>query len=252
MAEGNPLPEINRMSVKIPPFWKTNPQIWFLQVEAQFAVSGITQDNTKYNIIIANIDSSVLNDVSDLLLNPPQENKYDVLKNRLIKVNADSEEKKLKTLLQDIELGDQKPSNLLRNMRELAGTRVAESVIKTLWLSRMPGHMQSVLTVLDVDLDKLADAADKLHDTIVPQINMVSKASPLEEINELKLEIEALKRSLNERTYRQSRDRSTSRTRYRSKSRSSEFCWYHSKFGKKANKCQGEPCKMASTFMQGN
>lgn len=34
-------PNISRLSVKSPPFWKQNPQLWFCQIEGQFATSGI-------------------------------------------------------------------------------------------------------------------------------------------------------------------------------------------------------------------
>ena len=39
--------ELNKVSVKIPPFWIDKPEIWFDQVEAQFKISGIKTEDTK-------------------------------------------------------------------------------------------------------------------------------------------------------------------------------------------------------------
>lgn len=244
----NPPPEISRVAAKLPPFWKTDPIVWFIQVEAQFAISGITQDETKYNTVIANVDSSILGEVSDLLIAPPNEQKYDAIKTRLIRSFADSEERKLKTLLQDIELGDKKPSSLLKEMRQLAGTRISESVLKSLWLNRLPNTMQPVLTVLDVTLTNLADAADKLVDTLGShQVNAVSNdaRTTMNDYSELKAEIEALSRKLDSQNRRRSRSRS--RSNYRHQMSYGDKCFYHAKFGMKAFKCSGPPCKMANS-----
>ena len=46
---------IGAVNVKIPPFWPTNPQVWFSQVEAQFTTQGITQQGTKNDYILASL-----------------------------------------------------------------------------------------------------------------------------------------------------------------------------------------------------
>lgn len=75
---------ISRIQVKVPPFWKQNPQLWFRQLEAQFAKSNVTQDLTKFNTIVGVVESDILAFVSDIVLNPPANNMYDTIKNRLI------------------------------------------------------------------------------------------------------------------------------------------------------------------------
>jgi hypothetical protein len=37
--------ELARDSVKIPPVWRKNIQVWFLLIEAQFSTAGITNEN---------------------------------------------------------------------------------------------------------------------------------------------------------------------------------------------------------------
>ncbi|GBM86280.1 Transposon Tf2-8 polyprotein [Araneus ventricosus] len=155
---------IARVGVKLPPFWKENPALWFVQLEAQFALAGITVDDTKFNRVISAVDSEILNSVSDIILRPPDIDKYTILKKRLIELHSESEASKIRTLLQGLELGDQRPSQLLTRMRALAGDTVGEPLLKSLWMGRHPNSTQTILAALSEDLAGLATVADKISD----------------------------------------------------------------------------------------
>ncbi|GBL73763.1 hypothetical protein AVEN_230739-1 [Araneus ventricosus] len=112
--------------VKLPPFSKENPALWFVQLEAQFPLAGSTVDDTKFNFVIFAVDSEILHSVSDIILRPPDIDKYTILKKRLIELHSESKASEIHTLLQRLELGDQRPSQLLMRMRALAGDTVGE------------------------------------------------------------------------------------------------------------------------------
>lgn len=251
-TDNNAKEEVAKVSVRTPEFWRRDPKIWFCQMEAQFEANQIINDKLKYNIIVAAIDSSILSQVSDILINPPQKDRYETLKNRLLQQFSESDQKKFKKLLTELELGDRCPSHLLREMRSLAGESVGADMLRSLWLQRLPVQVQAILSTCNDDVNKLAEMADKileLNSTV--EINSLGASSN----NNLNSQIEKLTKSVAELQTRLSRrdinyrsrtpsrsSRFNSRSRSRSKSGKKDLCWYHANFGKKATKCR-DPCK---------
>ena len=103
---------VNAISLKLPPFWPADPDLWFAQVEAQFSTRGITVEKTKFDYIITALAPDTATTVRDLILSPPADSPYAALKKALIKRTVGSNQHKLQRLLGDVELGDQKPSQL--------------------------------------------------------------------------------------------------------------------------------------------
>ena len=77
-------PEVAAYAVKIPRFWPSDLRLQFAWVEAQFVLRGITAQLTKFHHILANPSQVIATNARDLLMNPPEENSYDVLKVNLI------------------------------------------------------------------------------------------------------------------------------------------------------------------------
>lgn len=244
-------PQVDKVAVKPPPFWRNNPIIWFAQLEAQFVIANITQDETKFFYVISAVDGEILKCAQSLILKPPADNKYATIKQLLIDNYSESESSKVRTLLQGIELGDLRPSQLLLRMRDLASNHISDDVYKSLWLSRLPTEMQSILAASNENLDNLAKIADKIAEVVPSSSNTFIHAA--QNNSSLEQQVALLTQQVNELSniVRESRPRhKTPRfNNYRSKSRKSQdrdsqlsgVCFYHKRFGAKARKCT-KPC----------
>ena len=215
-------------------------------MEAQFATNSITQDLTKFYHAVQALDASVLAEVSELITNPPDNNKYEALKTRILNEFQDSEEKRLKALLNTTELGNQRPSRLLKHMRDLAESKVSDELLKSLWMQRLPTNTQTVLSTSEDTLDKLATMADRIHDIVSPNIcstEVVSAANATPWENQLCEIIKRLDRieSRGRSATPHRRRRFNSKSRTRAASTESKYCWYHKRFGQEAKKCTS-PC----------
>ena len=88
MAEETDQPHLAAVSVNLPPFWPSDSQLRFTQVQAQFPIRGIMSQKTKFDYVIASLAPKFAADIRNLILTPPEETPYDVLKETLIKRTA--------------------------------------------------------------------------------------------------------------------------------------------------------------------
>lgn len=255
-----------RVGVKAPVFNADDPQLWFAQLEGQFVLSNITTDNTKFYYVLAQLEPQHAAQVRDLIVSPPATGRYEKLKAELIKRLSASQERKIKQLLMHEELGDRKPTQFLRHLQQLAGPNVPTDFIRSIWCSRLPTNLQTIVTMqASSSLEEVAELVDRIND-IVPVTTQVAatsipvpgkEACSQQETSQQGSAIEALTRTVADLSHKlevmsaqlrhgPSRSRSRSRysqNRYRSHSRSrnNRYCYYHSRFGEKARKCT-EPC----------
>ncbi|XP_043263808.1 uncharacterized protein LOC122404022 [Colletes gigas] len=171
-------PEIERVGIKVPPFWPEQPEIWFCQVEGQFVLSGITMDSTKFYYVMSHLDPKYAVEVKDVLEFPPATEKYETLKRELIQRLSSSQTQRIRQLLEKEDMGDRTPSQFLRHMQGLAGKTVSEDFLRTLWASRLPPMTRAIVSAqADLPLGKLAEIADQIHEgTNQPQIVAVAAA----------------------------------------------------------------------------
>ncbi|XP_026668765.1 uncharacterized protein LOC113464226 [Ceratina calcarata] len=261
---------IDRVAVRIPDFCPADPEMWFCMIERSFEASGVSVEKTKFGYILGALDPRYAAEVRDIIVDPPDSEPYQKLKSELIRRLSSSQEQKTRRLLELEEMGDRKPSQFLRHLRGLAGNAVSDAVLRTLWMGRLPTSMQVILaTQKDVELNLVADLADAIADTLSPRTMIAEAAPSSNKSNQDRQDLEALintkmaqltvslrqeilamrqefgnderfsRRSGNRRSGSNMRSRSRSAARRRHDS--AGLCWYHNRFGNKANKCI-QPC----------
>ncbi|XP_067207883.1 uncharacterized protein [Linepithema humile] len=175
-----PGPEVSRVGMRMPEFLPADPELWFSIVDRSFHAAGITTDSTKFGYALTAIGPRYTTEVRDIILNPPEERAYETLKAELTKRLSSSQEHKTRRLLEHEEIGDRKPSQILRHLRSLAGNVVGDRVLRTIWLSRLPAHIQPhLVTRAEDSLDQVADIADTIVEaTRAPSLQIAEAARP--------------------------------------------------------------------------
>lgn len=261
--------DVHRVGVRSIPFYPDKPSLWFSMLEGQFILANITNDTTKFYHAIGMLDHQNAVEVEDIIESPPQSDKYSKLKSELIKRLSASKERKVKQLLDHEQLGDRKPSQFLRHLQHLAGPNVPADFIRTIWTSRLPSSMQTIIaSQAESLLENVAELADRIQDIVPVAPCLASTSTPssshqrstADKLDMMAEQIERLTQQVHELTARSSRSRSKSRNkdckRDRSRSRSQSSyrkyptCWYHSKFGSKAHSCS-KPCDFHAENRQG-
>ncbi|XP_064469864.1 uncharacterized protein LOC135384596 [Ornithodoros turicata] len=160
--------EIASVNIRLPEFWPADPLVWFAQVEAQFATHRITSQGAKFNYVLLALPPPTAIEVRDIILQRPEENPYDKLKMALINRTSESERRRLQQLLSAEDIGDRKPTQLLRRMQQLLGDKAAsfdETFLRELFLNRLPSSVQMILASAEgSSLDALARMADNIID----------------------------------------------------------------------------------------
>uniref|UniRef100_A0A2A4JI65 DUF7041 domain-containing protein n=1 Tax=Heliothis virescens TaxID=7102 RepID=A0A2A4JI65_HELVI len=269
MATGEQVSSVST-SQRIPLIWRDRIRLWFAQFEAIMSPQK-KGDQVMYEVLVGQLERQDLDEISDIILRPPEKNRYETLKNRLLQVYDESEQRQVQRLLSEMELGDLKPSQLLRRMRNLAADNISDSTLRVMWTNHLPQSVRAVLAVSDniakhSDLHDLAVMADKIleqtHPTgavaaisVPPPPRASTSSSSIEAKIEMLIEEIAELKARDRRSFDRHRSRSSSRTRQqrapRGRNRSNtprrqppgqaNICYYHRRFGADAQRCT-RPC----------
>lgn len=203
--------------IKLPTFWTNQPLTWFSQTEALFNVRRMTADDTMYYYAIVALNQETASRLLDLLANPPGENKYNTLKQRLLDTFGLSEQERATSLLHMRGLGDSKPSALMVQMLGLMGDYPPCFLFKQ-FLERMPEVIRIQLSShKHEDCRQLAKRADTLWTAKDTAVANAIQSKPSVHHPQI-----------------------TGRTAL-ANSNKGNLCFYHCKFGAAALKCQ-DPC----------
>jgi len=160
-AEPSSLDLLNTVSVKVPAFWPDSAETWFVQVEAQFALKGVTASLTKFYYCVSSFNQETANQVLDLIKSPPSSEPYEALQNQLLKLFAQRYE-----AISNLPLsGDMKPSKLMSNMLALLPVDHKPCFfLRGAFLKRLPADVRAHLLRDDFsDPISLALKADKIY-----------------------------------------------------------------------------------------
>ena len=212
------------VSLKLPTFWTSQPEVWFAQAEAQFNLRGITADDTKYFYVLAALDQQTATRLLDLISRPPVDDKYKKLKDRLIDTFGLSKRERASRLLHFHPLVDSKPSTLMDEMLGLLGDHPPCLLFEQLFLERLPEDIRIQLVDSKIeDHRQLAKRADALWSSreMDSNTNAVQRR-PQEQKTKLKTRASSL----------------------------DKLCYYHHRFGEAARQCR-PPCTWSGNEQAG-
>ena len=195
---------VHAVSLKLPTFLASRPDVWFQQTEAQFALRKITDSTTQYFYLLTALDPVVAERMAGEVAAVPREDNY--LKGKLMEVYGLTDDQKADRLLDLAGLGDWKPSQLCAHIQGLAVNQ--DALLRRIFLRQLPEDVRVQIAALDVaNLTALARKADVI---------MAAKRAPsfINASSQL-----PKKKATSEKT----------------------LCWYHTKFGDKAKACR-PPC----------
>lgn len=131
--------------IPLPAMEDGNVESYFMSLDFWFAASGVSDDNRKYNMVMAQVPPKKLTELRSIIEALPNLNRYAYIKRCLIDHFADSQQRRLQRVLSDMPLGDNKPSKLFYEMSRTANGTLSETVLLDLWATRLPGHAQAAV-----------------------------------------------------------------------------------------------------------
>lgn len=251
-----------------------NVELYFISLEYWFEASSVTSDGKRFNAVMAQIPLNDLGTIQTEIGTIPPEGKYEHIKPIIIAHFSDSQQKRFREAINDVQLGDAKPSQLYQRMKRLASDSLTETALIDLWAARLPEMAHAaVIQMKDSPIKDRLVAADALVDSLrlrnIGDVNIrqasnrptttnavsdtATKSMPKKEddlLEKLCKQIAEMERKIgnisNQRGRSKSRD-SQHGNRNRSKSNCNhENCWYHWKFGLGAKQCR-KPCSFVRT-----
>lgn len=208
--------ETNAVALKLPPFYKSNPAMWFRQVEAQFTIRNpaITEDNTKFAYLLSALPADIAELMEFAVENATDGDKYSSLKAALIKQFGLTKAQKAKKLASFTNLDpSMTPTTLLMHMRPLSSDSTSEEFFHQFKSVMPPGFRTALAGRKFAIIEAYAEAADEVAETIRECTSVYTVSRPPK------------------------KDKGSD---------ASGLCFYHTRFGSKAQKCRA-PCKYTMT-----
>ena len=135
----------NLPKFRIATFYALDVELWFNQIETQFALHQINDDDERYSLTCAALSGEVASDVRDVLLQPFRSNKYESLKAILIERRGLTTPERVNKVIS----GERIPSRFLGRLQKTAGfgtkAVVGKAVIRQAFIRQMPASIRAHL-----------------------------------------------------------------------------------------------------------
>ena len=223
----------NLPKFRIATFYASDVELWFNQIETQFALHQIDDDDERYSLTCAALSGEIASDVRDVLLQPFGSNKYDSLKAILIERRGLTTPERVNKVISGEKIWSDIPSRFLRRLQKTAGFAtkavVGKAVIRQAFIRQMPASIRAHLATQpdSASLESLAVLADRA----LAAEQDVEESKP--GVAEIKVDetskLVGLLEDLSERI---------------------KICYYHHTYGEKARLCS-EPCSYYVSLGQG-
>jgi hypothetical protein len=247
-APAPPTVNVNAVAVKLPEFWPADPTTWFHQAEAAFRRSNVTQSFTKYDHVLMKLPTDVVMSVRDLVnsMQPNTADAYEQLKARLTASYGKTPWQQVNALLDMPPLGDRRPSHMMNEMLALipTGSNKDDYIFLGIFLRKLPSSMREHLAAANHTTAAAMSAhADILWDAKAGDTNIsaISDASISAIANRSFARHSPDRRSPDRRRGRSGQRRKPTPGPDSRRRDASTLCFYHSRFGQRANKCE-PPC----------
>ena len=152
---------------KIATFYATDVELWFNQIETQFDLHQIHDDDERYSLTCAALSGEDASDVRDVLLQPFRSHKYECLKTILIERRGLTTPERINKVIAGERMGSDIPSRFLRRLQKTAGfgtkAVVGKAVIRQAFIRQMPASILAHLATQpdSATLESLAMLADR-------------------------------------------------------------------------------------------
>ena len=157
----------NLPKFKIATFYAMDAELWFNQIETQFDLHQINDDDERYSLTCAALSGEVASDVRDVLLQPFRSHKYESLKSILIERRGLTTPERVNKVISGERMGSDIPSRFLRRLQKTAGfgakAVVGKAVILQAFIRQMPTSIRTHLATQpdSATLESLAMLADR-------------------------------------------------------------------------------------------
>lgn len=217
----------------------------------------IITDDDKFGVLQLPIEPETTAHVTSIIEHPPGSDRYNTLKQAIIKLYAEPQSLKMRKLLSQTKFRSTKPSLILSEMRQLHPSNGDSEIFKSLFLERLPPRIRNAVTSLKLlvpnastlTLDAIAEYADQQMDDIENETIQAVRSNQPHEAKAVE-SMEAMIERICEKFFTHERGRSRSRAHNQrnrtpsqarqqtpppNKTQSSEDgpqpCYYHVRYG---------------------